>query len=267
MWFATIRDQPPQKGRCFYRNENQCPKGRTSNMRSIDSPRSLALVLFVACTVSVPLARAQSAAASSVGERTSRDASNPMRVILEAGKLKVRIKPEADASPPAAAPAPKPATVARPKPAQAAPPVVAAPATPPSAPADKAVARSTPPASTPAAPLVELPPPVIPVVEARAAPSAAPAVAAAARKPVALKNVTVVEPDFPNTVIRRLRSEVEIIVDLVVKPDGSVSDVVVRSTPFKGVEEPVVAAVRQWRYEPIAEARPHTVQLVLQPMR
>jgi len=90
-------------------------------------------------------------------------------------------------------------------------------------------------------------------------------VAVAPRKPVVLKSVKVVEPEFTGAVIRRLRTDVEVLVDLVVQPDGSVSDVTVRNAPFKAIEEPVIQAVKQWRYEPIGEARPHVVQLVLQP--
>src|SRR5688572_14260548 len=73
------------------------------SMRSIRSPRtSSALLLLLLCTATGLHAQAPAASAS-VSDRAARDAHNPMRVILEAGRLKVRVKQEA-AEAPAAAP-------------------------------------------------------------------------------------------------------------------------------------------------------------------
>ena len=47
-----------------------------------------------------------------------------------------------------------------------------------------------------------------------------------------------------------------------VRADGSVGEATVRSSPDKALEPLALAAVRQWRYKPIAEDQPHAVQMV-----
>ncbi|HET7795736.1 MAG TPA: energy transducer TonB [Rhizobacter sp.] len=175
-----------------------------------------------------------------------------MRMIIEASKLKVRIKP--DAAPEAvAAPAEKrtvpalPAAVAAPK------PVVARTSAPVTAPAAAPQVAEEPRAevatASPAAPVAEK------VVEAPAAAQALPL--------LPLKLTQLVEPSLPGSVLRRMRDDIEVVVGFTVNADGTVSDVAVRSSPLKSVDSAVVEAVAQWRYEPIREPRTHAVQLVL----
>ncbi|MGY4828852.1 TonB family protein [Sphaerotilaceae bacterium SBD11-9] len=210
----------------------------------------LCLVAFCALAQTTPPPR-DAAAAS----RAARDADNPMRMIIEASKLKVRIRP--DPAPEAvAAPAEKrtlpPAPAAVPKPV----PVVAKTVAPAPAPVPQAAAAEEPRAEVAAIP----PPPPAPVVEKAAASPAAPA---AALPLLPLKLTQLVEPSLPGSVLRRMRDDIEVVVGFTVNADGTVSNVAVRSSPMKSVDAAVVEAVAQWRYEPIREPRSHAVQLVL----
>lgn len=228
-------------------------------MRPIRSPlTSLAVLLLLLCTANGLRAQTAAAASAPVSDRASRDAHNPMRVILEAGRLKVRAKPDNDA-PAAVAPRKDPApTAAKAKPA--APAAAPAPAT--ATAKAEAAAPSSAPEPTPAAAAPPAPAPETRTV--LAAPTAAPAPAPAPARPVAmLKNIRLVEPELSASVLRRLRGEVEVVVGFTVNPDGSVSDVSIFSSPNKLLDSAVVDAVRQWRYEPVEQPRLHTVQLVL----
>ncbi len=91
---------------------------------------------------------------------------------------------------------------------------------------------------------------------------AASAVSASAQPLVALKLAQMVEPFMPDSVRRRMKSNAEVIVDFTVNTDGSVSNVVIQSCPIKTLESHVIEAVKQWRYEPVREAREHSVQLL-----
>lgn len=241
---------------------------------------SLALCLLSLCAASGPWAQTPPPAAP-VDGRTARDADNPMRMILEAGKLKLRIKPEADApaAPRRETPRPRPASAVvvpadstakvQPTPARAAASVAgdaSAPATPATTPlvgsqassqtasqtASQSASQTAPATSTPAsalAPAAEL--------------AAAPAVALPATPAAPLRNILMVEPELPTTLLRRLRGAVEVVVGFTVNRDGSVSEVAVRSSSNPAVDGAVLDAVRQWRYEPLPQARTHAVQLVL----
>jgi TonB family protein len=77
-----------------------------------------------------------------------------------------------------------------------------------------------------------------------------------------LKLVRYVEPDVPARLRGRVRANSEVTVTFRINPDGSVSDVDVRNTSNKALDPVVLDAVKQWRYEPVAEARIHAVQLV-----
>ena len=217
---------------------------------SISPP--LALVL---CALSGPPASAQTTPPRDpvAASRVARDADNPLRMIIEASKLKLRSKPEGDGAD--AASAPKRAARA-PKPAASAP-VAKAKTAAPVAEASKAAsvaAAGAPPASTlaRAADVVPtglaVPAPILPSPKPQALP---------------LKLAQLVEPSLPNSLMRRLRSDVEVVVGFTVNADGSVSDVAIRSSPMKALDASIVEAVSQWRYEPIREARAHAVQLVL----
>ena len=53
-----------------------------------------------------------------------------------------------------------------------------------------------------------------------------------------------------------------VVLDLLVRADGSVGEATVLSSTDKALEPLALAAVRQWRYKPIAEDQPHAVQMV-----
>ena len=52
------------------------------------------------------------------------------------------------------------------------------------------------------------------------------------------------------------------VVNFTVNPDGSVADVAVRSSNDRALDPIAIDAVQQWRYQPIAVAQSHAVQLV-----
>ena len=207
--------------------------------------------------------------------RAQRAADNPLRLIIEAGKLKPRTKgDDADAS---AKPAADPKAVApRPVAAKAAAPQVGTlpdVLVPDVAPVDAA----TP---APVAAIAFVPPPynpddyfgvapplkghaAAPAGAASAAPAAPVASAPAEVQPrAAPKIVGYVAPVLPDRVRRRLQGDGEVVLDFVVNPDGTVRDVAIRSASDKALETVAIDAVRQWRYEPIATAQAHGAQLV-----
>lgn len=251
-WLAMLSATPFGAVR-FYRNEAAQPTRpthkKTMRLHRLSISPTLALVL---CALSGPPTSAQTvpprdpAAAS----RVARDADNPLRVIIEASKLKPRSKPEGDGAD--APPAPKRA-VRAPKPVASAP-VAKAKTAAPVAEAASAAAAGAPPASTlaraaDAVPTgLAVPAPILPSPKPQALP---------------LKLAQLVEPSLPNSLMRRLRSDVEVVVGFTVNADGSVSDVAIRSSPMRALDASIVEAVSQWRYEPIREARAHAVQLVL----
>lgn len=234
------------------------------------------LLLPLLLTLAAPLASAQDDAA----RRVEREASNPMRMIIEAAKIKPKAKaPEAarpaEAPRPAARPAAEAsAAAAEPRPTAAVAP--AAPATPVAASATPVAAPQMAPAATSESPVpTTVPPPAGPpesavaTVEATATPRsdslAEAAQAAAEPEPAALKLASVVEPEVPRRLIGKVRGEVQVHVAFTVQADGRVADAAVRRSSHPTLDAAVLDAVRQWRYEPIAAARPHEVQLVLRP--
>lgn len=211
-------------------------------------------ILLATLSVLSLAAQAQTAAPRDpdAAARAAREASNPLRIIIEASKLKSRATE-------APAPVKRPARPVAAKPATPAP--VAMKAEAPAA----VVAASQPATETaaivpavarvePAPTALSLPEPVVPVPKLAAA-------------PLPLKLVQLVEPSLSSMVMRRMRSDAEVVVGFTVNADGTVSDVAVRSSPMKALDDAVVEAVSQWRYEPIGEARTHAVQLVLRANR
>lgn len=224
----------------------------------------LAAVAFVIVATHATLVNAQTlnpdpAAAS----RVARDANNPMRVILEASKLKVRIKPDVDDAPPpekrvVRTPVSRPAAAVV---AKAAAPAVAVPAA-----SQVAAAAAAPVAASanPHAQMMAKAAESVPMPSALAAPAPiVPVPKPLALPPVPLKLAQLVEPEVPPAVMRRMRSDVNVVIGLTVNADGSVSDVVIKSNPMKALDTAIIDAVRQWRYNPIGESRTHAVQLVL----
>lgn len=229
-------------------------------------------LLLFALTLVTPLAWAQEPA-----RRVEREASNPMRMIIEAAKIRPKAK---------AAEVPKPmarttAELVPPAVEARAPTAVEAPA------AAAAEAPAVPVAEVPAAPMAEAPPASVPrVAEAESAPlppasppestvatvevaatprSTVPEIVAPAvePEPVALKLASVVEPVMPRQWLGKLRGELQVHVAFTVNADGTVAGAAVRRSSHPQVDASVLDAVRQWRYEPIAAPRPHEVQLVL----
>lgn len=200
-------------------------------------------ILLLALTLVTPLAAAQDP-----GGRVQREASNPLRMIIEASKIKPRQK-AAEAARSPEKPAAEAAPAARP----------AVDATPQSVPPRNGAPAGSPAESTVATVEVEVPA-VTERAEASTTPSVAPSVAAAA---AALELASVVEPVTPRSMIGKLRGEVQVHVAFTVNADGSVADPAVRKSSHPQMDAAVLEAVRQWRYQPIAAPRAHEVQLVL----
>ena len=219
---------------------------------------------------SAPAAPASvSASTSEPRERAKREASNPMRFILEAGKIK---RKGADAEPPATvviAPrvtAPVPVPVAAPA-AIPAPEPVAVPTRGldrlPSAPAPLlamsisangpladegvAAARVAPMSFSPLpAPPQELPPTAV---------------------QTAPRLLSQVAPEFPENLMRRVRSFNELLVQITVNRDGSVRDISIVTPGYRSLEPFVVEALAQWRYAPQDEPRTQQLRLVFNEQR
>jgi hypothetical protein len=245
-------------------------------MAAAASRRSLPYLAAALTCVCVTTAWAQapkvdnSAEAAAAMERAQRSAANPMRAILQAGKINVAMRADA----PAPAPAPRMVAVA---------PVAAV----------TAVVTAGVAAAVPAAQVSVVPSPVVafakPVevlfkadpllnivpateVQALEAPVALVAVAAQlnAEAPTAALVGSVftpklkhrVDPVLPQNVLDQVGQVREVRVSLNINVDGSVSDVVVQQPVPRQMVRYVQAAVAQWLFEPIPAARAHQVQLV-----
>lgn len=188
-----------------------------------------------------PLAVAQDSAT-----RVEREANNPLRMIIEASKIKPKVKPAETARPPERA---APAVPPRPVASASAPAVL----TRREVPGDKVEsAVATVEVDTESATSV-------------VAPTIAPAEPPPAAALAPLQLADVVEPVTPRTLIGKLRGEIQVVVGFMVRADGSVVEPVIRSTSHPQMDAAVLEAVRQWRYQPIAAPRAHEVQLVLRP--
>lgn len=237
---------------------------------------AVAATSALAQAAAVPPAPAASVNESAVSERVRREAGNPLRLILEASRIR-RAPAEAETSParrpvagaptgPAAVPTP-PALAAVPSPEPAAPePVLRTLAAP--AETGGAIGRIVRDESlAPVSPVVPLALPAVPDRGPAAAPvvpppqpvAAAPAAAATSASP---KLLTRVDPDIPSAVMRRLGYPAEFQVDLTILPDGSVRDVRMVSPAQRAAEPYVVEAMSQWRFERVAAPRLQRFSLV-----
>lgn len=218
-------------------------------------------------------------------ERAKRDAANPMRVILEAGRLQLRRRSElpAVAATPVVAPvsAPVSAPVRReamrsiaasePAPVEAAPAVLES-AAPEPAPAPALAERTleAAPAAAVAPPPAEVPvaaPVAAPVVvppQARPAPvdTVVAPVPAPVPEVVAPTLIDMVEPAIPPTVLSRIGAMREVTADLTLRPDGTVAAVALASGTPRAATRYLTQAFEQWRFAPLPAARVHRVQLV-----
>lgn len=251
-----------------------------------------ALASWPALAQNAPPATPDAASAS----RVQRDADNPLRMIIEASKLKTRAKgAEAD-------PAVRKTADARPtapravavKPAESTPELAASsspaavrqaasamPASPLNAPTANAKAAAALPDSAllaPAASVVVADPAPAPAVIGKSAPAGDTVVAAIALPTLAAplngslrpapkspELIDYVEPVLPSRLRTRLRGSPQVVVDLMILADGSVADATVRSSSDKALETLALDAVRQWRYKPGSETQAHAVQLVFAP--
>lgn len=229
-------------------------------------------------------------------ERAKRDASNPLRMIIEASQFKARPKtPDsaasaaptaavvpvaAQASPSKAADVGAPRAIAERRPAPRPEPVVADAAksagTAPSGSGASSggsggiterveplasASNGAPGAASGMSAAVAAPAPSAPAV-----PDPAPQQAKAAEPPTAievpLKLVQYIEPEIPQRLRSRLKPNNEVTVGFRINTDGSVSEVGIRATTNHLLDSVVIDAVKQWRYGPLPEAREGTVQLV-----
>ncbi len=216
------------------------PTDSAQTARILDPTMPHRRILLLLLILVTPLATAQDR-----GARVEREANNPLRMIIEASKIKPKAKPaEAvrplDRSVPAAVSS---AAAAASAPAEL--PRVAVPAgTVESTVATVEVGVEAERASVPSQPAPD--------------PLSVPATGLA---PLQLADM--VEPVTPRTLLGKLRGEVQVVVSFTVRPDGSVVEPVVRSSSHPQMDDAVLEAVRQWRYRPIAAPRGHEVQLVL----
>lgn len=227
--------------------------------------RTVAVTCLAVSAAAAALAQSTAPPPDRAGmERALQQADGPKRRILEAARLKAGAPASAPVPAPALAAVAPPPLAAAPSPAAAATPRVEAPETeivvvvtmggviePVALPASASVRGvagvAAPGAAVPAPPaLIDLPPPL-------------PAVADL--PPPRLLAMT--EPELSPRLFRRGSARAEVVVDLVIDIDGSVKSALVRQPHNADLEEAVLDAVRQWRYDPQPVARPHLLRLVV----
>ncbi|MEY3251724.1 MAG: hypothetical protein RL227_697 [Pseudomonadota bacterium] len=208
---------------------------------------------------------AKAEAEAAAMERARRLAANPMRVILEASRVRRRADAEPAPSPAPVVPAAaSPVGAASPAPEMASRAVPAPPRdTPPPEPAavissDLAQARSAA-ASAPALDLA-------PVARAVASPALALVPMAELRPEIARPTlISKVDPDPPPRLLADLGANTVITVDLTIRPDGSVSQVGIVTPPApntRALGRHIVSALQQWRFAPLPGERVWRVDLV-----
>jgi TonB family protein len=205
----------------------------------------------------------ESAEAAAAMERAKRQAANPLRVILEASKPR-RKGAEAE---PAEAAAPRAAQP--PQLAVAAPPVqpVLAKPVPEAAVPSRIVTEVT--LNSAALQRKEAAAPVAALQAAGSATNMTPLPAAAlampklAAAPARPKLIAMVEPSVPPRVVDEIGGKLnEVEVDVTIRADGTVASATVLPPAPRQLHRYVVAAVEQWRFEPLPGERVHRVQLV-----
>lgn len=176
-------------------------------------------------------------------------------------------RPAAAAAAPAAttAAAPAAATTAAPN-AAARPVAVPAPAATAPATAAPSAATGSSTAAAASAAGVAAAPAAAPQQSAPAVPAAALAAPTAAAAPVveedqALKLVKQVAPEIGRSILQRGIRKGDVRVSFTVMPDGTVTDATVVSSTNTVLNAPILAAVRQWRYEPIRRPQAHGAQI------
>lgn len=247
-------------------------------MKNLGAVRlAVVFALFGGLPSSVVLAQAPAPAradtpaeAAAAMARAKRLASNPMRVILEASKF--RRKGPADEQPPEAANA---ASLRRTSTrggagAEAMPALVKQATDAATMPAPAALPRAAPAepvigvTSSQLAALQEgLPalesigPALAPTASLPQAP--APLTALVAAKPKLIESV---EPVFSGRHIEEASRLTEVLAELTVRPDGAVVQVDLLGAVPRVLQRPIIAALEQWRFAPMAVQQMHRVQLV-----
>jgi len=194
---------------------------------------------------STPDAKPADAQTRAAMERAQRMADNPMRAILEAAKIRRRPgEGEGDA-----AAARDDAAAARNAAAAAAAAAVPDPVL--------SAAQLAPATTLAVAPLKA----AAPFAGLNAAAQPLPAMMALP-PPAAPKLMSMVEPAIPSRVLDQSPRVGEVSADLNLRADGSVAEVVLLTQVPRAWRRYLIEALQQWRYEPLAAARTHRVQLV-----
>jgi len=226
-------------------------------------------LLAAACAVGAQTAKPDGAEAAAAMERAKRLADNPMKVILQAGKI--RRKPvEAD---PAADTADVSRRAAARSVAEAAPAVPAAGRVEPAAQAQAAPRPAEPTVALVVLEAAQLSQAsaaeVAPIEVATATPAVATPMpkmvapqALASPPPEVPKLVSMVGPEVPTRLLAESPLVGEIYADLSLRPDGTVASVALLAPFPRSWQRYLMAALEQWRFEPLSSARVHRVQLV-----
>lgn len=232
-------------------------------------------------------AKAETDEAKAAMERAQRMAANPLKVILQAGKIKRKVG-EGESAPEPVEPASVRRTAVRSgTPAETT--AAAAPAPRPNTPAPAPVTTPVVAAATPAPPPPVEPPPAkvmpaallassatatqLPSLEEAKLIDAAPIVPKSlpmqtlqsppiVAEPVRPTLVTMVEPEIPPRLLGDAGRVGEIFADLSLRADGTVAAVTVLPPAPRNWQRYIVAALEKWRFEPLPAARIHRVQLV-----
>lgn len=219
--------------------------------------------------------------AAAAMERAQRLAANPMRVIMQAGKIRrrtvepdvlpdaadpaslrrVAVRPAAEVATPAAVPAAVAAVTSAVTPGATARVQPDAAAAPDSGITKSLVLQSAPldaPAGGEVAPLQSAPlAPMQPGMPKMVVPQAL-----RTALPVQPRLMTMVEPDIPPRVMLMGLAVNEVAAELSLRADGTVAEVNLLPPVPRAWQPYIIEALRQWRYEPLPGARAHRVQLI-----
>jgi TonB family protein len=168
-------------------------------------------------------------------EHVQRQADNPLRWIVEAGKIKGRGAAEK--------------------------PVARGSAAGKSSPRPAAAASSA--AAVPAAALATPTPTIATEMVAQAAGAAAPPPPPS--RPDELELVSGGKAELPDELWQQLRTDAELVLEFTVNADGSVSGVSVQSSTHNFLDAIAIESLQGWRFKPIRQAQVHGVQLVFHP--
>jgi hypothetical protein len=230
------------------------------------------LLMFVsALSAQAQTAKPDATEAAAAMERAQRIAANPMRMILQAGKVNRKTSAEESTAVAQVAPT-RPltqvafaTTTATTAPSPAAPvapaatePVASPRPAPPPPPVYNTMARMDGPVGGESAALPGVSQ-ALAVTEqlATASPSAA-----LMSNVITPKIKRMVEPTFPASVQDELSRVREVTVKFNIAADGTVSEVVMQQPAPRQLARYVQSAVSQWLFEPLPAARSHSVQLV-----